>query len=382
MDEKAKKKVKQKIGKKIFVLLLPVILVITTVLGGFLLVASLAGAEMTPPAEENVAADYRMVCMRLGVPWDIVLLVDSMRADANDEDIESYNPLDTALEFTSLKEEKYNVTQEDGTDEENNNITIQTKTLASVTIHKGRNAILNYINVSTPGKIDVLQKAKETASRKSSDTVSYEINVQAADDIESVLSSVFGFDEEEIKEIMELHESNYISLMYGDETGTAIGNVTIGNSVGEEAVHQFLIEIGFNEIGACATMGNIDVESGFNSAANNGGHHFGICQWGGGRWTALVEFCRPKEWYDLEAQLNFFSHECQSAYKDVYMQMVNATDLTYATDYFCTKYEICIGAGGAWTYSLVDGKPYQDLLKRRAKAELYYAKYGKGTTEN
>ncbi|SFR77894.1 phage tail tip lysozyme [Anaeromicropila populeti] len=152
----------------------------------------------------------------------------------------------------------------------------------------------------------------------------------------------------------------------------------------EQTIWQFLKGLGFTDEGAAATMGNMVVESSFNPAANHNDHYFGLCQWGGGRWqgndfslTGFSQKCE-KEWSDLQVQLTFFYMECSTYYANVYLLMGKTKDVVYATDYFCTYYEGCVGSSGNWAYSTVNGKAYQGLANRRRYAEWYLKKYGLG----
>lgn len=149
----------------------------------------------------------------------------------------------------------------------------------------------------------------------------------------------------------------------------------------EDTVWYFLKDIGFSDYGAAGVMGNIKIESSFRTSANHNNRYFGLCQWGGGRWQgnplSLSSFASLKgtNWTDLQTQLSFFDIECRTSYSKVYEQMKNATSVQYATDYFCTRYEICPGQLGNWAYSMVDGKAYQALADRRKYAEHYYNHY-------
>lgn len=151
----------------------------------------------------------------------------------------------------------------------------------------------------------------------------------------------------------------------------------------EDKVWNFLKQIGFSDVGAAATMGNMYVESHFNPAANNNDIYHGICQWGLGRWSgnniSLSGFAATcgTSWTDIDTQLKFFNLECGTLFNKVYKEMINATDLIYATDYFCVKYEICPGTHGKWANSIIDGKPYQGLAERREKAIEYLNHYSK-----
>jgi len=182
-----------------------------------------------------------------------------------------------------------------------------------------------------------------------------------------------------------------LDALFGDPFIPSESNVSIKKySEVEDTVWFYLKDIGFSDCGAAGVMGNIKAECNFNPADCYNGIYHGLCQWGMGRWegnvvkqkgkTIVVNLkgfseLRGTDWTDLETQLYFFDLECRVAYPNVYKQMTIATDVQYACDYFCTKYEDCVGKSGDWAYSMVDGKPYQALATRRRYAEFYYNHY-------
>lgn len=176
--------------------------------------------------------------------------------------------------------------------------------------------------------------------------------------------------------------TNPIDALFGDNSNATESSVVIKNYTDiEDTVWCYLKDIGFNDYGAAAVMGNIRIESSFDTAANHNNHYFGLCQWGGNRWdgnpVCLSNFAILKgtSWTDLQTQLSFFEMECRMLYSNVYDQMQNAIDVKYACDYFCTYYEGCVGELGNWAYSMVNGKAYQCLEDRRQYAQFYYNHY-------
>lgn len=344
---------------------------------------------ISPPATKNKASEYQAVCSALGVPWDITLLVDTQRSQDEEKTIDDYNPLETALCFAKLVEREYKITEENTEDENGNEVIIQHKTLVKCRMYVGTTKILSYLGIQDVRELAVsslFDKASKIATSKNTGTTSYEVTFQENSEIEQVLTNL-GFNEDETKNIIDLHNSRYIILLYnGSET--VIGNIKLDMSEfkqNEDAVWHFLKEIGFSDIGAAAVMGNAKIESSFNPTANHNNHYFGLFQWGGGRWNgneiSLSEFSKSGSWCDLETQLNFFNLECSKSYENVYNQMKTATDLVYATDYFCVWYEGCIGNSGNWAYSVINNKAYQCLADRRAYAQAYYQKYASGEGE-
>lgn len=376
---------KKKIERKIILYSLPIC--IPPVLFMFIAIFALSGGTepISPPTTEDKAIEYQKICSAVGVPWDIVLLTDAQRAERDKKSgIEDYNPLESALEFLILEEQQFTVTEETIEDEEGNEQIVESRKFTQSEEYVGRDEILLYLGMDIQNlSADSLYKeASEIADSKSTGDICYEALFHVQNSIEHVLNTIFQFTDEEIQDIMDLHNSKYLILLYNGSDSFNIGNVQIGDFTEVElTVWDFLKQIGFNDIGCAAVMGNMKVESSFNVAANHNDHYFGLCQWGGGRWQgnaiSLTSYaCQVgTEWYDLGTQLNFFNLECSQSYNDVYMQMRNATEIIYATDYFCAKYEICIGTLGNWAYSVIDGKPYQCLVDRRAYAQAYYEKY-------
>ncbi|SES65498.1 phage tail tip lysozyme [[Clostridium] polysaccharolyticum] len=172
-----------------------------------------------------------------------------------------------------------------------------------------------------------------------------------------------------------------VDIIFGDGDGIKIGeNIKIDASHVEKSVWDSLKKKGFSDAGAAGTMGNMCAESHFNPSAGYCGH-YGICQWGGGRYTGLVNYAGEAPWNNLETQLDYFFMECQKNYNGVWNEMINATDVIRATDYFCAYYEICPGTLGNWAYSTIDGKAYQGLADRRAYAKAYMQKFAQGGKE-
>lgn len=81
-----------------------IILLLAAVGGG----GQTATAPVTAFATEEEAYAYQYIGAELGVPWDIALLVDGIRAHAEEKkDLSDYNPMLTSLQFCILQEEEF-----------------------------------------------------------------------------------------------------------------------------------------------------------------------------------------------------------------------------------------------------------------------------------
>lgn len=96
-----------------------------------------------------------------------------------------------------------------------------------------------------------------------------------------------------------------------------------------------------------AILGNMQVESGFNTSALNGGEGaIGLAQWEGGRRTALQQYASShgmKE-TDLNAQLGYMWQELNQSYGGVLQQMKTATDPGQAAAIWDSQYEVSSGS--------------------------------------
>jgi hypothetical protein len=103
-------------------------------------------------------------------------------------------------------------------------------------------------------------------------------------------------------------------------------------------------ELGLNSAAACGILGNMYQESHLN-ADISGGSYYGLCQWGGGRKSALYSYCSANG-YDpstLEGQLHFLGSELTGSYSDTYAYLQSVPDTAdgayAAADYFCRNFE-------------------------------------------
>lgn len=113
----------------------------------------------------------------------------------------------------------------------------------------------------------------------------------------------------------------------------------------QETIYYFLtIEMGCTPVTACAIMGNIAQECGYNY--NSSGSAYGLIQWTGSRKSSLISWCSSNgySYKSLVGQLYFLRYEMsQSSYKK-YIDMMNALDvkessIAEATDIFLTYVE-------------------------------------------
>lgn len=110
-------------------------------------------------------------------------------------------------------------------------------------------------------------------------------------------------------------------------------------------------ELGFNSAAACGILANIERESDFNPKLvirdSNGLTSGGLCQWNGGRFKNLKNYCYNNgyDYLSIEGQLRYLNYELQkSSYKHIYdylKSVDNDADGAYdAAHYWCYYFEI------------------------------------------
>ena len=117
-------------------------------------------------------------------------------------------------------------------------------------------------------------------------------------------------------------------------------------------VFQYLTQrLGFNSAASCGILANIEHESEFNPKLvirdRNGLLSGGLCQWNGGRFTNLRNFCNDRgyDYLTIEGQLEYLGYELQKdSFKHIYnylMQAPNTEEGAYnAAYYWCYYFEI------------------------------------------
>ena len=121
----------------------------------------------------------------------------------------------------------------------------------------------------------------------------------------------------------------------------------------EEKIYCYLIyEMDLTPAAACGILANVKCESGFRPVAwNSSGGSYGICQWTGGRYTNLQNWCADNG-YDhtsLEGQCRFLKYELENKYTSVhsYMRGVeNTAQGAYDAGYYwCYYFEVPANRG-------------------------------------
>lgn len=121
----------------------------------------------------------------------------------------------------------------------------------------------------------------------------------------------------------------------------------------EEKIFAYLYyEMDYPAAAVCGMLANIKCESTFRPTAwNAAGGSYGICQWTGGRYTNLKNWCADNgyDYTTLEAQCRFLKYELENRYTKVHSYMKstqNTAEGAYdAGYYYCYNFEVPANRG-------------------------------------
>ena len=125
-----------------------------------------------------------------------------------------------------------------------------------------------------------------------------------------------------------------------------------------EYIFEYLTQrLNYSEAAACGIMANIRCESTFNPHAwNAGGGSYGLCQWTGGRYSRLRNWCGSNgyDYTTIDGQLAYLQFELLNHYTGVenYIRSVeNTSEGAYlAGQYYCYHFEAPASRGSVSVY--------------------------------
>lgn len=243
-------------------------------------------------ATEDEAYAYQYIGTELGVPWDIVMLADGMKAyEEGAKDLTAYNPILTSLEFCIILEDKMVPKEEDSEtdseddeteiednqeedEEENSENTSKKKkedikepewVSEKITYYTGRTEILKYIkekadDLTFEDVNSIVTAINEVAEDKSTEDVKYVSTIICNPDFEDVLRNFIKLEDKNIEAVMEIYSSNYLLSLYGytyDFTDIVLPDIVQGN-----VTRQDLANVAISLIGHPYCMGGKSSQTG------------------------------------------------------------------------------------------------------------------------
>jgi len=127
-------------------------------------------------------------------------------------------------------------------------------------------------------------------------------------------------------------------------TRAYVSSGPVDTSGNYQTIYSYLTgTLGLSRAAACGVLANMWQESKFNPTA--GSSYYGLCQWGGGRYTNLVNYCANNglDYTTVEGQLAFMTHELTGAYNSTLVGLQNVADsaegAAEAATIFVSRYE-------------------------------------------
>ena len=137
-------------------------------------------------------------------------------------------------------------------------------------------------------------------------------------------------------------EENYVDY---EEPQTGVAYPDPNTSMGK--IYKYITEeMGLNRAVAFGILSHMRRESRYIPTAYNPAGYYGICQWGGNRYTNLISWCNENgyDYTTIDGQVRFMDHELNGPYSKVLAALLeceNTADGAYDAAYvFGMRYEV------------------------------------------
>lgn len=147
--------------------------------------------------------------------------------------------------------------------------------------------------------------------------------------------------QEEEKVLIDIEEI----LLDCEEPQTGVAYPDPNTSMGK--IYKYITEeMGLNRAVAFGILSHMRRESRYIPTAYNPAGYYGICQWGGNRYTNLISWCNENgyDYTTIDGQVRFMDHELNGAYSrvlDALKECENTADGAYDAAYvFGMRYEV------------------------------------------
>ena len=113
------------------------------------------------------------------------------------------------------------------------------------------------------------------------------------------------------------------------ETPEPVSAVNLSGGTAQEQIMNYITgTMGLNRAAACGIVAHMRHESSLNPQAYNPSGYYGLCQWGGGRYENLMNWCGANglDYTTIGGQLQFMNMELSGAYAGVLSQLQSVED--------------------------------------------------------
>lgn len=177
-----------------------------------------------------------------------------------------------------------------------NNALYESRATSEEQYDQGMTNMYKYLNSSTITMGDALDKRINEAALKGELALNgVDIYAKTPEPLPSDTSGLDLNDTSDAEDALgEAIDANATYSMEEDVSSFDVGIIGGGN-IEPKTCWNILRQAGYNDFATAGILGNIQQESGFNSAASNGGAYLGLAQWDkNGRWASLVQYAQGK----------------------------------------------------------------------------------------
>lgn len=213
-------------------------------IGGIVVVSFFGGGASTttpvlPVATEDTIEGYATIASELGVPWEIVILTDTMLAEHQHQtSIENCSPIATSLEFLSLtiKEEQYVILNAEEVHQNPEIEPIYGWVEQSIKTYQAKQEILNLLGLAeepiealTPSRLKerLQQFTEENSNEQTRLTADLKLNTN----FKLILTQTFKLDEAISQQILDLYQSDYLESWLSEEALVRVNEIKAENGL-------------------------------------------------------------------------------------------------------------------------------------------------------
>lgn len=202
----------------------------------FLMLAAVTGGSGVAPsivapvvATEEKTMEYATIASKLGAPWEIIMLSDAIRAEAEGRNnIEDENPMFTSLQFLILTEvkERYEIVGYEVDEDTGESTPIYDWVVRGIQKYYARDGVLGYLKLHdddvdglTPE--DLATEAERVAADKTDkanedndgDPIRFTATYAVNGDFQDVLTQYVGLEQDYADRVIELYHAGYADLL-------------------------------------------------------------------------------------------------------------------------------------------------------------------------
>lgn len=197
-----------------------------------------------------------------------------------------------------------------------NNALYESRATAEEQYNQGMTNMYKYLNSSAITMGDALDKRINEAALKGELALNgIDIYAKTPEPLPSDTSGLDLNDASDTEDALGAAIDANATYTLESDTGSIDVGVIGGGNIEPKVCWDILKRAGYSDFATAGILGNIQQESGFNTASSNGGNYLGLAQWDrDGRWASLVQYAQEKgkESGDGGTQMEYLIYEANN----------------------------------------------------------------------